>query len=376
MGTFIDTSGILAGTQATAASVRALFDGLDAALAGVADGSVAITPDINGGAIDGAVIGGTTRAAGSFTTLAANAQISNSKALAPSSAINLTTLAASDAKYILYNSSAANWAGMGVNTSGHFWLRTGVSAGAGLVLESDGDLLVSKGVTAGGHLTTGGDLVISTGAADAHGYMNANVQKFREFQFQTAGSPRWAFGTDAAAESGGGAGTNFKITRWGDGSGPFDTVKFRRADGLVRFESNVTLGADNAGTSATRTLVIADGTPPGSSPANVVQVFADTVTGTVELRVRDSAGNVSTQSPHNPQMVDASGRPTDYVHKEHNPYTGRDIEIDIYGALVWAQQQAGETFIHVRDLPPGKRENPFLRKLVNRRAQIRSRMHG
>lgn len=74
-----------------------------------------------------------------------------------------------------------------------------------------------------------------------------------------------------------------------------------------------------------------------------------------EMKVMDESGNVTTLSSHNPQLVDASERPTSYIHAERNPFTGKYIEMDIFRALQLLEQLTGEDLIHVTDLPTEQR---------------------
>lgn len=55
-----------------------------------------------------------------------------------------------------------------------------------------------------------------------------------QFRFQTAGLLRWVFQKNAAAETGSNAGSNFAITRYGDGGGGIaDALFIRRSNGQV-----------------------------------------------------------------------------------------------------------------------------------------------
>jgi hypothetical protein len=408
MGTFIDTSGILAGAPATAASVKALLDGLDTALANVASGALAITPDINGGSIDGAVIGATTPAAGSFTTIGGTGDLTLTKT-SDNIHVFLDNVSGGGRAVVGRTGGSLRWvlylgnpiAETGANAGSNFSILRLSDAGGFLgtameITRSTGNVAFDTnvlyvdaannrvGVNTSSpavpfHVSGTGNLVrFGDGSGNVEVHFNGAAGTSREYFIDTNGTARWSWNfANNDAESGSNAGSNLHSVAFNDAGGFLGFLfKAWRATQNWRFYNNVMLGTDDVGTNATNTLVLTDGTPPASSPASVVQLFADTVTGTVELRVRDSAGNVSTQSPHNPQMVDATGRPTDFVHKEHNPYTGRDIEIDLYRAVELVQQDHAETLIHVRDLPPGRRENPFLKKLVNRRAQLRSRMYG
>lgn len=59
---------------------------------------------------------------------------------------------------------------------------------------------------------------------------------------------------------------------------------------------NVGIGVSSFGTSAATVLGIGNGTAPSTSPADVVQLWAEDVAASAELRVRDEAGNVTTLS--------------------------------------------------------------------------------
>jgi len=90
---------------------------------------------------------------------------------------------------------------------------------------------------------------------------------------------------------------------------------------------------------------------PTSGPADAVQIWADDSGGSAVLKVRDEAGNISTLSSHTPQIVETGGRATSYVHQEYNPYSGKHVEMDVYGALEQLETLTGKRFIHVESLP-------------------------
>lgn len=74
-----------------------------------------------------------------------------------------------------------------------------------------------------------------------------------------------------------------------------------------------------------------------------------------EMKVMDESGNVTTLSSHNPQLIDASDRPTSYVYAERNPFTGKYIEIDMFRIAQLLEQLTGEDLIHVDELPAEER---------------------
>lgn len=93
-----------------------------------------------------------------------------------------------------------------------------------------------------------------------------------------------------------------------------------------------------------------------------------------ELIVKDSAGNVTTLSPH-PQntMVDTAGRVTTHVYREENAYTGRVTELDIVGALMDLEASTGNTYIYEDRAPLMQRENKLLSKYKQKRRKWRER---
>lgn len=90
-------------------------------------------------------------------------------------------------------------------------------------------------------------------------------------------------------------------------------------------DGNVGIGITNFGTNAIRVIGIGNATAPTSSPANMVQLYAEDVTASSELRVRDEAGNVTTLSPHAKDAPDSlydNGKGVDEMHRVANYYLG------------------------------------------------------
>lgn len=88
---------------------------------------------------------------------------------------------------------------------------------------------------------------------------------------------------------------------------------------------NVGIGATDFGTDASGVIGIANATAPTSSPADMVQLYAEDVTASSELRVRDEAGNVTTLSPHAKDAPDSlydNGKGVDEMHRVANHYLG------------------------------------------------------
>ena len=90
-------------------------------------------------------------------------------------------------------------------------------------------------------------------------------------------------------------------------------------------DGNVGIGTESFGATAAGVLAIKNGTAPTSSPADMVQLYAEDVTASSELRVRDEAGNVTTLSPHAKDAPDSlydQGKGVDEMHRVANHYLG------------------------------------------------------
>lgn len=93
----------------------------------------------------------------------------------------------------------------------------------------------------------------------------------------------------------------------------------------VQANGNVGIGTTSFGATAAGVLAINNGTAPTSSPADMVQLYAEDVTLSSELRVRDEAGNVTTLSPHAKDAPDSlydQGKGVDEMHRVANHYLG------------------------------------------------------
>jgi len=88
---------------------------------------------------------------------------------------------------------------------------------------------------------------------------------------------------------------------------------------------NINFGDAEFGTSTTNVMGFTNGTAPTNSPANMVQLWAEDVTASSELRVRDEGGTVTTLSPHAkdaPDWLYDRGRGLDEMHRSANHYKG------------------------------------------------------
>jgi hypothetical protein len=117
---------------------------------------------------------------------------------------------------------------------------------------------------------------------------------------------------------------------------------------------------DEDGISTDGVLAIANGTAPSSSPADVIQLYAEDESASSELKVRDEAGNITILSPHPPAFLeslenDAEGMA--WAYNSVNPYVGKEISVDMFGAIQSIEEITGKQFIFIKDIPESKVED-------------------
>lgn len=198
-----------------------------------------------------------------------------------------------------------------------------------------------------------GDMQVD-GALDVDGVMNVNGGALNFYPATPGGNPQMFYYDDPATKDG-----------WGEFFDDFATkdLQFGEMD-----NGSFVRGTMFLTTAATIDLP----TSLGSNPSSNGYVRHFNVGG--EGRVMDSAGNVTTLSPHPTEtMVDTSGRPTTHVHKESNLFSGRVVEMDTYGALKSLEALTGDTFVYEDTVPLGERQNKMLSRYDNMRRDWRGR---
>ncbi len=119
---------------------------------------------------------------------------------------------------------------------------------------------------------------------------------------------------------------------------------------LLDVNGNMCIGNTLAGTNATRTMVLENGTVPASSPANAVQLYAEDVAGSSELRVRDEAGNITTLSPHNFSLIGKKSEPMAWSFYSKNDKLGAIINVDMLRAMRLIEQMSGQKIVKIEKL--------------------------
>jgi hypothetical protein len=108
---------------------------------------------------------------------------------------------------------------------------------------------------------------------------------------------------------------------------------------------NLLLNGTSAGASSVGTLTIFNGTAPTGSVTDGVILFAADVSSSSELRVRDEAGNVTTLSPHNFELI-PEGPSEDMAWAYYSEKNGKKINVDMLKLVRMVEKLTGEKLVY------------------------------
>ena len=121
---------------------------------------------------------------------------------------------------------------------------------------------------------------------------------------------------------------------------------------------NVGIGTTTFGTNAARVLAIAGSTAPTTGITDGIQLWAQDVSGSHELRVMDEAGNITTLSPHNFSLI-PEGRSEDLAWGFYSQRGNLAINADVTKALRLVERLSGEQLIYIKDVKTGEDISPL-----------------
>jgi hypothetical protein len=128
-----------------------------------------------------------------------------------------------------------------------------------------------------------------------------------------------------------------------DGTGS-NAISFTQALTLDA-NRNLLLNGTTAGASSVGTLTIFNGTAPTGSVTDGVILFAADVSASSELRVRDEAGNVTTLSPHNFELI-PEGPSEDMAWAYYSEKNGKKINVDMLKLARMVEKLTGEKLVY------------------------------
>jgi hypothetical protein len=154
-------------------------------------------------------------------------------------------------------------------------------------------------------------------------------------------------------ETSGGAGT-LDIS---DASGVSQVVLAADGTNSYVLTGNFGVGTSSSGTNAVNVLALGNGTAPSTSIANGIQLYAEDVAASSELRVRDEAGNVTTLSPHNFSLIpEGPSEPLAWSYYSQNNDVA--INVDILKAIRTLESLSQTQLVYEKNLVTGEVVNP------------------
>lgn len=329
--------------------------------------SVTLTsPTISGGTINNATIGATTPSTGAFTTVTSSAQI---KSYYENPVLLIqdieTNALLTDSRLRLAESAAAGALGSywdvamigpefqiqrdGVN---YFTISTATNAvslpqsssfSAGNIT-IDGNTISSTDTN--GNITLDpngtGDVFVATGSS--FGVGTTNTSRLVAIRGTTSNHLSLEYDADNATllypDSEGVLNVSGTTT-----SSNLVKLRLLSTSGLSTSSGNIGIGTETFGTSATKTLGIANGAVPTTSPVDMVQLYAEDVAASSELKVRDEAGNITVLSPHNFTGI-PEGKSEEMAWAFYSEKDGKYVNVDMLKMARLLEQLTGEKLVY------------------------------
>lgn len=150
--------------------------------------------------------------------------------------------------------------------------------------------------------------------------------------------------------------------------GEFDN-KLVKINGDFQTTGSIGIGATSYG-GGTSTLALVNGTIPTASIANGVLLYAQDVSVSSELKVRDEAGNITTLSPHNFSLTSKS-EPMAWSYYSENQHVGQKINVDMLKAVRLIEEISGEKLVYLsNENEQNTKDNESYKDLINKQSEI------
>jgi hypothetical protein len=107
---------------------------------------------------------------------------------------------------------------------------------------------------------------------------------------------------------------------------------------------NLMVGITSTPTSSAGNIVLGNGTAPTASATGGVILYAEDVSSSSELKVRDEAGNITTLSPHNFDLI-PQGPSEDMAWSYYSERDGKQINVDMLKAIRVLEKLSGEQLV-------------------------------
>jgi hypothetical protein len=188
-----------------------------------------------------------------------------------------------------------------------------------------------SGLSGGAFQTLGGGAIWSLGADDCwfsqNAYENSGRKYIQSFEAsayqQRSGTHRWFTAPSGTAGN---------------------AISFTQALTLDA-NRNLLLNGTAAPASGVGTFAIFNGTAPTGSVTDGCVLYTEDVSSSSELKVRDEAGNVTTLSPHNFELI-PEGPSEDMAWSYYSERDGKRINVDMLKAIRLLEKLSGEQLVY------------------------------
>jgi len=137
---------------------------------------------------------------------------------------------------------------------------------------------------------------------------------------------------------------SWSINRQATASHADSTSNVTNALMSVDSSGNVLIGGTSTPSSSVGNLALFNGTAPSGSVTNGIVLYAEDVSSSSELKVRDEAGNVTTLSPHNFELI-PEGPSEDMAWSYFSERDGKRINVDMLKAIRVLEKLSGEQLV-------------------------------
>jgi hypothetical protein len=135
-----------------------------------------------------------------------------------------------------------------------------------------------------------------------------------------------------------GADAELKFSTTGSGTNDLEAFRIDNKQNLLLYGTATPASAKGA-------LAIFNGTAPTGSVTNGIVLYAEDVSASSELKVRDEAGNVTTLSPHNFELI-PEGPSEDMAWSYYSEKDGKRINVDMLKAIRVLEKMSGEQLVY------------------------------
>ncbi len=128
-----------------------------------------------------------------------------------------------------------------------------------------------------------------------------------------------------------------------------NSLRVRQSSGVEAYRidnnRNLLLGGTASPASSVGNLAMFNGQAPSASVTNGIVLYAEDVSASSELKVRDEAGNVTTLSPHNFELI-PEGPSEDMAWSYYSEKDGKRINVDMLKAIRVLEKMSGEQLVY------------------------------